>query len=524
MDFKLLLDTLARSSAQAVTTLHQGNEKERELKDYLYIETDIEKDFKDLLDGGLEAGSVLFLCGSSGDGKSELLKRYHRKYSESFRFHLDATHSFKPDQTAVQALDQLFDEHQRSPEPMIVGINVGMLFNYQSSGAERHAGIKNAIACFIEGENSSSNYQFVNFEDYPKFSLEEGAVGSKFVSELLRRVTSNDTENPLYRAYKMDPSKEVDLKFHNYRLLQEPAIQKVIVRALLHARLKFDQFFSARALLDFIHHLIAGDSVLFDNLFAAPGYGLANSLVGLDPCLLRSQKVDQFVVQYALCIADQDFEEFKEAYYKKYGYQELSPSSWIRAFYCLQEVELGNNYHEYFSKDFALPLFDEYIYAWQLHHSSGSKKQLREFYKKQLIESLMKFANRLESKIIDNGIFLEKINDIIVSAKVDVRADLTRIADANQKKHQIHCFHAVIKVDQIQLEPFPVTISFLELAQRILGGYRPNRHDKNAVVILEEVIEKLVSIANTTKSIHFHNQGKEWTLKLEDEEFVVEAG
>ncbi|MCM5705636.1 DNA phosphorothioation-dependent restriction protein DptF [Larsenimonas salina] len=295
------------------------------------------------------------------------------------------------------------------------------------------------------------------------------------------------------------------------------------MRALLHARLKFDQFFSARALLDFIHHLIAGNSVLFDNLFASPGYGLANSLVDLDPCLVRSQKLDQFVVQHALCITDQQFEEFKKSYCEQYGHRELSSSSWIRAFYCLQEIDLGNNYHKFFSEDFALPLFDEYIRAWQLHHSDDSKKQLREFYKKQLIESLVKFANRLETKTVGDGIYLEKRNNIVVSARVDVRPDLARIADANPKKHQIHCFYAVIKVDQTQLEPFPVTISFLELAQRILAGYRPNRHDKNAVVILEEVIEELVGVANKTKSIHFHDQDREWTLRLEDEEFVVEA-
>ncbi len=88
MQFKRLLDTLARSSAQAVTTLGAGQKEQDELKEYLYVETRIEKDFRDLLNSNLSSESVIFLCGSSGDGKSEILKRYYEAYSDRIRFHL----------------------------------------------------------------------------------------------------------------------------------------------------------------------------------------------------------------------------------------------------------------------------------------------------------------------------------------------------------------------------------------------------------------------------------------------------
>lgn len=524
MDFNQLLGTLARSSAQAVSTLSKFPDEIEELKHYLYVTTDIEQKFVETLESASSSQQIIFLCGSSGDGKSELLRRHYSTYTDRFRVHLDATHSFKPDQNAVEALDQLFDEHQSSTNPLVVGINIGMLLNYQKKGAERHDAIKEAITRFVDGDRSFDSYRFINFEDYPKFSLEEGKVGSEFVSELLRKVTANTPDNPLYRAYENAPSKDNDLKCHNYRLLQEPAVQRVIERTLLQARLKFDQFFSARALLDFIHHLIAGDSVLFNNLFASPGYGLAGTLVDLDPCLLRSQKLDQFVVQRSLKVTDCDFDNFKAAYYETYGPQDdLSPSCWIRAFYTLQEVDLGNNYHKQFSEDFSHPLFDEYVHVWQLHHSDDGRKQLRDFYSKQLIASLLKFANRLESEAVGDGIYLMKRNNIIISSKVEVRADLNSASQANTQKHQIQRFSAAIKVGETSLKPFPVTISFLELSQRILGGYRPNRHDKNTVVILEEVIEELVSVANKAKSLHFHKAGREWTLRLEDGDFDVEA-
>lgn len=77
MQFKRLLDTLAKSSAQAVTTLGQRQKEQEELKKHLYIKTDIEEDFLSLLNSDLPEGSIVFLCGSSGDGKSELLRRHY---------------------------------------------------------------------------------------------------------------------------------------------------------------------------------------------------------------------------------------------------------------------------------------------------------------------------------------------------------------------------------------------------------------------------------------------------------------
>ena len=113
MDFKRLLDSLSRASAQAVSTLGHGSEETEGLKRYLYIETAIEHDFQKHLDSNLSSTAIIFLCGSSGDGKSEILKRYYQKYSSHFTFHLDATHSFKADQNAIETLDQVFDRSTR---------------------------------------------------------------------------------------------------------------------------------------------------------------------------------------------------------------------------------------------------------------------------------------------------------------------------------------------------------------------------------------------------------------------------
>lgn len=520
MNFQDLVGTLARSSAKAVSTLKKSSAEIEQLRSYLYVETEIEKQFLEALESTLSPNRILFLCGSSGDGKSEILRRHYDKFSKKYRFHLDATHSFKPDQSAVDALNQLFDEHKKSDKPLVVGINIGMMFNFQNAGADRHVEIKDAIGRFINGERAFSVYHFLSFEDYPKFSLKEDKVGSEFISEILARVTAKKNENPLYLAYLNDEKNHQRIEFQNYRILQEESVQKIIVKTLLHARLRYDQFFSVRAILDFIHNLISGGSIFFDNLFASSAGGLSESLSKLDPCLRRSQKIDEFIVRCSLGIGDEEFEDFKVQYQNRYGAKEMLPSSWMRAFYVLQGVDLGNNYHKRFSFDFEDVLLEDYINIWQLHHSLSEKKRLREFYNKTLIASLTKFANRLVQNLIGDGFYLAERNGVTISAKVGISIDSKALEEFNS--NQIHCFKAAIKVDDKPVEPFPITVSFLELAERILAGYRPNRHDKNTVVILEEVVETITRIASNNKTLYFHRESGDFSLLLEDDEFVVE--
>ena len=49
----------------------------------------------------IETPQVIVVCGSSGDGKSELFRRIYASYGTKVRFHLDATHSFDPHKDAL---------------------------------------------------------------------------------------------------------------------------------------------------------------------------------------------------------------------------------------------------------------------------------------------------------------------------------------------------------------------------------------------------------------------------------------
>jgi len=93
------LGVLAKSSPFSVkTTSERTKDIYDELKEYLYVKPEIELDFERVL-SALQPGDCVFLCGSSGDGKSEILSRSYERYKQKYRFHLDATHSFSPHQS-----------------------------------------------------------------------------------------------------------------------------------------------------------------------------------------------------------------------------------------------------------------------------------------------------------------------------------------------------------------------------------------------------------------------------------------
>lgn len=94
LDLKTALSILSKSSPYAVSTERESDGKLVSYKKHIYIETDIEVDFKRELTSA-KSHEIIFLCGSSGDGKSEILTRYSKDFKSTHDFHLDATHSLR---------------------------------------------------------------------------------------------------------------------------------------------------------------------------------------------------------------------------------------------------------------------------------------------------------------------------------------------------------------------------------------------------------------------------------------------
>lgn len=520
MRLRDVLSVLSKSSPYAVKTDREktlSSELDK-VKDYLYVETDIESDFRIQLQS-LAVGEkkIIFLCGSSGDGKSEILTRYSKKFDNIALFHLDATHSFSPKETAIDRLNMLFADYESSYKALVIGINTGMLANYAEEGNYEKA--KTAICNYLENSTEAEGYVFFDFEKYPKFKLESHRYTSDFTETILKRITAND-DNIIRQYYDKElQHPDVDLNLCiNYYLLSLSSIQKIVVELLFKARLMKDQFLTARALLDFVYHLFTGPGYLFDNIFTCQDNEIVAKIADFDPALKRTKLIDQFVLSQKLRINEPEFEKFKLTL--DLGNLDLhklsSPESNIRFFFLLQNEELSNNYHKKFKIDFSDNLLDTYATIWRLHKmpkETDSKAELRPFYRDVLMTAISKYINKNTPYLGRDEFLLASRGGYMVTAHLDIKQDNVAIKckSSNEIENVSH-FLAFLKVDEKSLKPIPININLLELLLRIVEGYQPNKHDKNAVVLLDELLDELYEIASKSKILFITSDQQRFKL------------
>lgn len=525
IDFRTALSVMSKSSPYAVSTERSTvlSEDLDAIKKYLYVKTDIETDFKKELSrlSGTDK-KIIFLCGSSGDGKSEILTQYHKDYANRADFHLDATHSFRPSDSAIQTLDELFTTFQQTNKPLVVGINIGMLGNYGKEGAVSE--ITESINAFLTKKSIPANHVYLDFEDYPKFSLEVNGHTSKFVKDLLQRITAS--ENNILRQFydKESLSPNHDKKLcANFALLEQEAVQNVIIDVLFKARLMKDQFLTARALLDFIFHLLAGPGYLFDNLFNGEGNDLVSKISDFDPANMRTQKIDKFILSQTLKLPDDKFNEYVITLASNGIKSGQKPESYLRLFYMLRKSDFSNNYHQYFADDFDEQLLEKYSDIWHLHSSfDGSTEQkakLRRFYRETAIAAIRSYNNRNAPKLNKSEFFISEHNGYHLAAELELKPDINVLNNISEPSPAF--FKAYFKVNNRTI-PLSININLLNLMQRIVAGYRPNKHDKNTVVLLDELLDEIAEIASQAETLSIISQGQTYKItNLDDEDFEV---
>ncbi|WP_229711042.1 DNA phosphorothioation-dependent restriction protein DptF [Agarivorans gilvus] len=521
---------MSKSSPYAVST---ERETESDIltgyKNYIYIETDIEADFKRALTSA-RPNEIIFLCGSSGDGKSEILTRYSQQFKSTHDFHLDATHSFSPNQTAIEALDKRFALFKQGSKPLVIGINIGMLGNYAEEGNEQHQEIKASIKAFLDNNSSSipANHTYLDFEKYPKFTLSQQSCSSEFASQFIARLTAQTLDNPFYALY----DREVTLRGHttltaNYALLGLESVQRNVIALLLKARLIKDQFLTARALLDFVFQILVMDGYLFDNLFSGADNELLEQIQGFDVSNIHTRHIDEFVLQFGLGIEDEGFTSLKQQV-KSFGVFDVSTaSSYLRMVYLLKdEAQFSNAYTDRLKLDFDNSLVDLYADVWLLHHrfdgSPQQRKQLNKFYKETLIAAIHRYCNRNSPALDKDQYFISELNRFKTAVELEVKPSFSGIQSNGAGK--IGSFNAYIQVDGDLLKALPISINLLELLVKINQGYRPNKHDKNAVLLLDEVIEQIIGVANRKDTLFILNRDKRYKVVNEDNEYFEVSG
>lgn len=527
---------LAKSSPYSVSTFSQRKKDYFDkLKEYLYIEQEIEKQFVKLLEEA-NIGSIIFLCGSSGDGKTEILKRYKEKFQDKFYFHPDGTHSFKPDQSAIDTLDKLFDNYKEKNLSLVIGINIGMLVNYAEEGSNRHSEIKNTIKEFInDHKNKQKNYYFLDFEKYPKFEFKIGDninEYSSFFKRLLERLTQVSDKNPFYILAEKEKN---DLKLlANFKLLSRDSVQKIIIRNLFKVRLVKDHFITTRALLNLVYDLLIDDNYLWDNLFCCSFNGLSLRLAEFDPALIHTKDLDQLRLKYELKLLDTSLQEFlddlkKECiFFSKESIEEGGSASLIRLFYLLKEEDISNNYHKNYYQEFSDDLLEKYAHIWFLHKEFDEKniefkKELHLFYSKELKNAIYNYANRNIANISKEEYYLNKHENVIITTKLELKVDFDSISEI-ELLDSIY-IKLYLKVNDKKLNPFPLNFNLFELIKKLNKGYKPNKYDKSVIVLFDELIEQVTEIAKFSDRLKFYINNMSFTVGKNDEMItVIEKG
>ena len=537
------LGVLAKSSSFSVTTVtHRQKDEFDQLKEQLFVKQEIETELQRYLDVA-KPGEIIFLCGSSGDGKSEILTRCksNPRYQQRFSFHLDATHSFAPRQSAIDALNDLFSNHHQYSSPLLIGINTGMLANFAREGAECHLAIRTAIDSFLSADQEESrpyrsgHCSFFDFEHYPKFQFNEKKQYSSFIKTLLDNLTRNDDSNLFQFIFRHDETVNPELKeVANYKLLCLPGVQDVLITQLFKARLIKDQFVTTRTLLDFLHHLLMGPGYLFDNLFTGAENDLIKKVSDFDPARLHTYEIDQFILRYELGLVDPELDDFLAALaplHIRFDRQCVNPgdaASLIRLFWLLQDESLGNNYHQKFSVFFNESLFEHYSEIWHLHKNyiadSEQKKALNRFYTSELIAGIQRYANRKapELSMQKEEFFLGEYGGVKITAPVELKPDWEAIRNKNTAHPTGFDVH--LKVGQNSLLPVRIGLNLFELLNKLNNGYRPNKYDKNAIVLLDEIVELITEQAKSSSEIKFYAGGRRVYRAKADDDMITISG
>ena len=529
------LSVLSKSSPYAVTTEAELENTELDaLKKCIYVETDVEVYFRECLaDLKAKGHGILFLCGSSGDGKSEILTKYKREYAQFIDFHLDATHSFSAKTSAIQTLDNIFDKAKETGRPLVVGINIGMLGNYERDGSVTHANLKNEIKKFLNlnVNTQTENLNFISFESFPKFKMDDEKIKAQFFSALLDRVVRDDRSNKFTEYYNKAVHDDSDARLvENFTLLRDKFVQKEIINLLLTARIKRDQFITARMLLDFIYCILTSPGLLFDNLFEGGDNEILCAISDFDPSIMRNKFLDQFMLHHDLDLLGEEYKSCINEISKKYSIQTdlvvNSGKSHIRMFYLLRNVQLEDKYIVNFEKSFEDIGMTLYRKMWSAHKEFDGdkerKRNLKKYYEDIIKPAIRLYINRNQPKLPKTEYFLSAHGNNYLSTEIDIGIDFESLRSDTDS--DITHFNLFLKIDGEVLKPIPVGVNLLTLMLNIVSGYRPNKHDKNSVVLLEDLASHIVSLGVASPMLRLYVNDKPVTVKSTEDGDIEVSG
>ncbi|WP_300262348.1 DNA phosphorothioation-dependent restriction protein DptF [Clostridium sp.] len=568
---KCLIDELAKlkeSSKEAVEGLNSFSD----FKKYMHIERNVQSKLEELIINVSKSDNsqLILVCGSVGDGKSHLISYFKDKYPEvisKFKLHNDATESLEPNQTSMDTLNNVLDEFSDekidlSNQKFILAINLGTLNNFiDSKYGSRFTKLKQYVdknkileQAIVENDfDPGSNIQFVNFCDYHIYTIEYGKIKSKYIKDLLGKLTNKSDLNCFYKSYKENCTncsiaKACPIKV-NYELLSDDDIQKSIVELLVQVIIKNKIIISTRALLNFLHDILISrtyidinspmfkkkieglkakeyiDSLMPNILFSHKELSpIFEGLNKLDPLNMRTEALDDFVIKFnnstnLIELFDENI-DYPSAFLGNINTEtEIINKVKVDLLKLFIRSYLLYGKNDLFSlKDDIYYEFVTNLYYW----NKGEKAKLKDLYR-FIKNGILKWNGEADKDSIN--IFIGKNqNKYKVSEEIEFKADISNLPSNkdNELIKFLNTMEIKFKSNRLEVsEIIDVDYSLYKLLKKVNDGYRPNKKDKNQFVKFVEFINKLDAAGSQDESLLFteknRDNNKKYRLQYDDE-------
>ena len=565
------LSKLKESSKEAVEGLNTFSK----FKTYMHVNRDVQDELQQIILAAdkEESAQLILVCGSVGDGKSHIISYFKNKHSDvmsNFTLHNDATESLEPNKTSMDTLNDVLDNFSdekigTSTEKLILAINLGTLNNFiDSEYGKRFTVLQKYVESkkileksIIENRfDSSSNIQFINFSDYNLYTLKDGKVQSKYIKELINKITNPSEVNDFYNSYKENCSNcknkdKCPIKA-NYELISEDNVQNAIVDLLVQCIIKKKIIISTRALLNFMYDLIIARSyidvnspmfkdkigklkneeyinsltpnIIFDHKELS---FIFNALSTLDPLNVRNEKVDDFIIKFnnstELIEFFDQYIDYPKGYIEKINnvnFDELEgrriKTNLLKLF--IRSYYLGGKGDLFSLNDEVYENFIKYLYFW----NKGDKAKLIGLYG-EIKDGILKWNGEAEKNHIN--IFVGKTQvKYKVSEKLELKADTSSLP-INKDSELIKFLTEMeirYKGDNLDTScSIDIDYSLYDLLIRVGNGYRPNKKDKNNFIKFIEFINKIECAGSQNNQLTFteknREENKKYRLEFDDE-------
>lgn len=495
---------------------------------YMHTKRNIENEIVEIITNlnNSDSKKLILLAGSVGDGKSHLisyLNDSYEQYLQDVDIHNDATESFDPQSSSVETLEkvlQSFNDGKVPNKHIIVAINLGVLHNFYRKQRENNE--FNALCNFIDKsgvfEKTATSvvddqFHLFNFASERIFNLKEDGAYSPFFETILKKVVSNDEENPIYRAWKHDMDNNIVTIAHiNYELLQQEAIQHRILDKLYHVMLLDKLIVSTRSFYNFIYTIIVPIEQDFDP--TKTSFSLQNTLPYLlfehperstilshihkiDPLKKRQRKSDEYVANLHILkdkwayLVDL-FEEEQLSDLLGGAFEQLLKESIhakkidLIAKFIVRMIEImkppkNSSYYEFLG----------YLY----HYYKGNGEQIY-----PLVEMLKEVFEKWKGSPEKDYYFVK--NDVgspyriayPVLLEEEPGEEFGILAHADVVSNFENYLTIGFSVEN-EVVLFELDFYLYELLQKINNGYKPNMEDINSALQFEDFYKQIMNVA-----------------------------